>query len=447
MPVTTGRLVFGRAVAIAALIAVVLLCLILLLTSGGGYHVRAIVSDAGQLVTGNQVQVGGVPVGSVDDIKLLDGGRQAELDLSINGSEAPLHQGTTLTIRNPSLTDVAGRYVALFPGPNSAPEIHSGGVIPTEDTTESVDLDQLLNSLTPDVVASLSQVVHGSAEAAHGRGPDVARAIHYFNPALSRSAVAVGELDRDQAALRQLVTGSSQVVDTLAAHHAAITAGTNDAGEALRAIAGERRQLASAVSAAPPTLRRAIPTLESVRGLLRDLDPALREGQPVATGLSQLLPRLRPATVHLQQVLPGVHSLVSTPGADNDATDLLRRLPQLSAQGVPLLGDLTGLTQGSRPIVSELRPYIPDLTSGIIAGFGGSTGGYYDGNGDYARIAFAGGPFSLAGVPPLSRNIGEIRSGAVERCPGAGNYPAADASNPFVDGGVHCDPGLAGKAP
>jgi phospholipid/cholesterol/gamma-HCH transport system substrate-binding protein len=409
--------------------------------------VHAIVSDAGQLVKGNQVQVGGVPVGSVDGIHLRNGGREAELDLSIGDGEAPLHQGTTLTIRNPSLTDVAGRYVALTPGPNSAPEIPSGGEIPTQDTTEIVDLDQLLNSLTPNVVAALSNVVHGSSEAAHGRGPALARAIHSLNPALSRSAAALGELDRDQTAFKQLVVSSSSVVNTLAAHRAAITAGTTDAGEALRAIAGERRQLASAVSEAPPTLRRAIPTLSSVRGLLNRLDPALSEARPVATGLSRLLPRLRPATTHLRQVLPGVHSLVSSPGDDNDATDLLRRFPQISAQAVPLLKDLTPTTEGARPILSELRPYMPDLTSGIVAGFGGSSGGYYDANGGYARIAFAGGPFSLVGVPPLTKGFGEVRSGATERCPGAANYPAADASNPFVDGGVVCQPGLAGKAP
>jgi phospholipid/cholesterol/gamma-HCH transport system substrate-binding protein len=447
MPVTTGRLVFGRVLALVALLAAVLLCLVLLLNASGGYHVKAIVSDAGQLVKGNEVQVGGVPVGSVDAVKLRDGGRQAELDLSIDGGEAPLHEGTTLTIRNPSLTDVAGRYVALIPGPNSAPEIKDGGEIPTRDTTEIVDLDQLLNSLDPHVVAALNQVVRGSAEAARGRGPQLAAALDSLNPALSRSAAALGELDRDQDAFERLVVSSSQVVDTLAAHHAAITAGTTDAGSALRAIAGERRALASALSEAPPTLRRAIPTLASLRPLLSDLDPALIEGRPVATGLSRLLPRLRPAAVHLRRVLPSVRSLVSSPGTDDDATDLLRRLPQLSAQGVPLLGDLTDLTEGARPILSELRPYIPDLTSGIVAGFGGSSGGYYDANGDYARISFVGGPFSLAGLPRLSSGFGQLRSGAAQRCPGSANYPAADGSNPFVDGGVSCQPGLAGDAP
>jgi len=448
MPVRTGRLVLGRAIALAALIAAVILCVVLLLNAtSGGYEVRAIFSDAGQVVKGNEVQVGGVPVGSVDAVKLIDGGRQAELDLSIDGGEAPLHEGTTATIRNPSLTDVAGRYVALVPGPNNAPEIKSGGEIPTEDTTEIVDLDQLLNSLNPPVVRALSQVVHSSEIAAHGRGKPLAAAIHSLNPALSRSAAMFGELDRDQAAFRTLVSSSSQLVHTLASHDSEITAGSQAATTALRAIAGQRAALASSIAEAPPTLRRAIPTLASVRGLLRDTDPALREAMPVASGLSELLPRLQPATTHLDAVLPELRALVSAPGTDNDLTDLLRRFPQIADQGVPLLGDLTDTVAAARPVLAEARPYAPDFTSGIVAGFGGSSGGYYDANGEYARISFVGGPFSLVGLPHASTGFGQVRSGAVERCPGGANYPVIDRSNPFVPPNVSCDPGLAGSAP
>jgi phospholipid/cholesterol/gamma-HCH transport system substrate-binding protein len=447
MPVRTGRLVFGRVLALAALIAAAFLCLVLLLSASGGYHVRAVVADAGQLVKGNQVKVGGVAVGSVDQVRLRDGGRSAELDLSIDDGQAPLHEGTTATIRNPSLTSIAGRYVALVPGPNSAPEIPDGGEIPTEDTTEIVDLDQVLNSLDPRVVSALRQVVHGSAESARGRGKQLAAAIDSFNPALSRTAAWLGELDRDQAALERLVVSSSDVVDTLADHGAEITRGTTAAGTALRAIAAEREALASTLAEAPPTLRRAVPTLASVRSLLADAEPAIREARPLARGLSLLLPRLRPAAASLSGALPALHRLVRSPGADDDATELLRRLPQLAGQGVPLLGDLAPTVEKARPVLSELRPYTPDFTGGLVAGFGGSSGGYYDANGAYARIAFLGGPFSLAGLPRLSQGFGEIRSGALDRCPGGANYPAADGSNPFVDGGVACDPTLAGRAP
>jgi phospholipid/cholesterol/gamma-HCH transport system substrate-binding protein len=447
VPVRTGRLVFGRAMALAALIAVVLFCLYLLVIGlSHSYTVRAVVSDAGQIVKGNEVQVGGVPVGSVEAVKLEDGGRRAELELSIDGGEAPLHKGTMATIRNPSLTSVAGRYVSLVPGPNSAPEIPDGGEIPTQDTTEIVDLDQLLNSLDPSTVADLSQVIHGSAEAASGRGRQLASAIDALDPALSRSADALGQLDADEHALEQLTVNGSQVVKTLAQHGAEISTGTSATSSALNAIADREQQLSSALAEAPPTLRRAVPTLASVRGLLRRVDPALTEARPVATGLSRLLPRLGPATNRLRAALPQLRAVVSSPGADDDATDLLRRLPQLAGQGVPLLGDLTGTVHDARPILAELRPYAPDFTGGIMAGFGGSSGGYYDANGEYARISFVGGPFSLVGLPK-SQGFGSVRSGAVERCPGGADYPALDRSNPFVDTGVSCQPDLGGSTP
>jgi phospholipid/cholesterol/gamma-HCH transport system substrate-binding protein len=447
MPVTTGRLVFGRAMAIVALIAAAFLCAYLLLSSSSGYTVHALVSDAGQIGTGNEVQVGGVPIGSVEAVKIRDGGRSAELDLRIDGGEAPLHEGTTATIRNPSLTSVAGRYVSLVPGPNNAPEIPDGGEIPTSDTTEIVDLDQLLNSLDPSTVADLSQVIHGSAEAASGRGRQLAAAINALNPALSRSADVLGQLDQDQHALRQLVVNGSRVVKTLARHGGQLTSGTAAASSALNAIARRQQELSSALGEAPPTLQRAVPTLAGVRGLLHRLDPALTEARPVVAGVSRLLPRLRPATNRLRAVLPQLRSVVSSPAPDDDATDLLRRLPQLADQGVPLIGDLTRVLHGARPLLAELRPYAPDFTGGIVGGFGGSSGGYYDANGEYARISFVGGPFSAVGLPNLSHGFGAVRDGAVEKCPGGANYPALDHSNPFVDQGVECQPELAGTAP
>src|SRR4051812_13215577 len=175
MPVRTGRLVLGRVMAIAALLAAVVLCLVLLLRAvNHGYTVKVLVSDAGQLVKGNEVQVGGVPVGSVEAVKGRQDERLAEIDLSVDERFAPVHEGTTATIRNPSLTSIAGRYVALTLGPNDAPEIPDGGEIPNQDTNEIVDLDQVLDALDPHTVAALSQVVHGSADAAKGRGRQLA---------------------------------------------------------------------------------------------------------------------------------------------------------------------------------------------------------------------------------------------------------------------------------
>ena len=107
---------------------------------GGGYRVKARFLNAGQLVKGNPVQVGGVPIGSVKGIKITDNG-QAEVELSIDGDHAPLRRGTRAEIRQFSQSGLANRYVDLKLPPNSDDTIPDGGIIDTDKTVTQVDLD------------------------------------------------------------------------------------------------------------------------------------------------------------------------------------------------------------------------------------------------------------------------------------------------------------------
>ncbi len=66
---------FARIAAIAGVLAAAALVAFLLFGGGGGYQVTARFLNAGQLVKGNVVQIGGVPSGSVSSIKITpDGG-------------------------------------------------------------------------------------------------------------------------------------------------------------------------------------------------------------------------------------------------------------------------------------------------------------------------------------------------------------------------------------
>jgi ABC-type transporter Mla subunit MlaD len=104
----------GRVAAVGAVIAaIVLVGLILFGGAGaGGYKVYARFLNAGQLVKGNPVQVGGVPVGSVKGIEITDDGH-ARIELSIDGDHAPLRRGTRAEIRQFSQSGLANRYVDL----------------------------------------------------------------------------------------------------------------------------------------------------------------------------------------------------------------------------------------------------------------------------------------------------------------------------------------------
>src|SRR5687768_2317626 len=88
----------GRVAAVAALTAGVAVVAILLFGGGGGYSVKARFLNAGQLVKGNPVQTGGVPIGSVTGIKITADGH-AEITLEIDGDHAPLRRGTRAEIR------------------------------------------------------------------------------------------------------------------------------------------------------------------------------------------------------------------------------------------------------------------------------------------------------------------------------------------------------------
>ena len=129
---------------------------------GGGYEVTATFQNAGQLVKGNQVEVGGRPIGTITDIELTDDGRARGHDAARRLTRR-CTRARRATIRANSLSGIANRYVALDLGPNNAAEIEDGGQIAADNTTAPVDLDQLFNTLDEDTRAGLQKFVQGSA--------------------------------------------------------------------------------------------------------------------------------------------------------------------------------------------------------------------------------------------------------------------------------------------
>ncbi len=192
-----------RAAAVGALALVVLIVAYLLFAGSGGanYHLRF--AEAFQLVRGDQVQVGGVPVGSVTNIELTKDFK-ADVTIHVDSSLTPLHEGTLAEIRVPSLSSVANRYVALSPGPNSKPKLPAGATLPATATKPVTDLDALFNALNPKTRKGLSQFLQGSAEQYAGASKDLGITTEYFPPALTATNHLFSELVLRPAGLHQL---------------------------------------------------------------------------------------------------------------------------------------------------------------------------------------------------------------------------------------------------
>src|SRR4051794_35604681 len=122
-----------RAAALAALVIAIALTAAVLTRGRGHYAVHAVFEDAGQLVKGDRVSVGGLTIGSVTTIRLDDRNR-AVVTLDVTDKAfTPLHSGTTATIRSPSQSTQASRFVSLQPGPNSNAKLDDGTTIGTEN--------------------------------------------------------------------------------------------------------------------------------------------------------------------------------------------------------------------------------------------------------------------------------------------------------------------------
>jgi phospholipid/cholesterol/gamma-HCH transport system substrate-binding protein len=424
-------------VLLAVMVAVVAARLI-----GGGstYEVRAQFESAGQLVKGNLVKVGGVTVGTVKGIDLTSD-NQAQITLRITDPRfQPLHSGTIATIRNTSLSSVAGRQVALQPGPNSNPKIGNHGVIRAEDTRPIVDLDQLLNTLDAQARTSLQQLVHGGAVAFGSHPSQANAALAALNPALSQAQQTTSELVGDQAAFERALVESAGVVSSVAARANDLQAGVANGAQVADAVASESRSLDTALHQAPAALKQSNTTLAELRDALTKLRPALRDAQPGAPRLANVLRLAQPVVHEAGPVVGQVRSVLP------DVTAILLGLPKLDATARPAFSSTVGALQGAAGVVQAARTYTPDLIGGLLNGFGGSAGASYDANGHYVRISLQGNLTSFSNgasllTPNLPRStFNEFRDGIVNRCPGSATQAVPDKSNPFAAPEAQCNP-------
>jgi phospholipid/cholesterol/gamma-HCH transport system substrate-binding protein len=444
MPTGYAQRSVARVLSIVALAAAfVAVAAILLSASSGSYVIHARFQDAGQLVVGDQVQLGGHPVGSVTDISITHDGL-ADVRLRIDdGALVPLHLGTTATIGSPGLSGVANRYVRIDPGPGDAPKIGDGGVLSPLQTHGIVDIDMLIDGFDQPTRMRLRTVLREAADAfAAPGGQRWNRAFEVLNPALSRSAALGRELVADQGALSRLVRTAADVSTTLAARRGQLGHGVAATAAVLGDVAAHRRSLQAVVQRAPAVLRQATGVLARTRTTLIAADPAVRHLAPVAPLAAQLLREVLPVARNAQPAIAQLRALLPA------ASSTLALLPQTARTTVPALRSGATALARLRPIITGLRPYTPDLLAGLFEGFNGDSSGYYDANGHFARIMLANGPGQATGGVAGSAGAAAggaapgYRTGVTARCPGGATDPAPDLSNPFVpaDAKDLCDP-------
>src|SRR5215212_3084083 len=320
-----------RFAALAALVLAIVLVGVILFRGSSAYTVTAQFLNGGQLVKGNPVQSGGVPIGSVGKIEITKNG-QAQVALKIKDDFAPLHKGTRATIRQFSLSGIANRYIDLsLPQGASRGQIADGGRLGVDETRTAVDLDQLFNTLDPRTRRALQGFFKGQARQFRGHGEQANAGLEYLNPSLSTSSRLFRELTRDTPVLERFLVDSSRLVTTLAERRDSLAALIGNLNETTRALGDQKLALAESIGQLPPFMRRANTTFVNLRAALDDVDPLVDASKPVARRLGPFLAEARGFAHGAVPTLRDLSVTIRRRGKNNDLINLMGTVPPLAS--------------------------------------------------------------------------------------------------------------------
>lgn len=313
------------------------------------YQVKVLMPAADGTYQGAKVVVAGRQVGEITGIDVKDA--KAVITATVDGSDAPLHAGTTARISWESV--LGGRVLELLPGPKQNAPLPSGNLI--DSGVERVELDDLLATLDQPTRVQVQALVNQLSQTLRGRENDVNATVKTAGPAVDALGEVLRAVGEDGPAIKDLVQRLAAMTGELTAHDSDLSGTVRSLGQVTSTAADRQQQLTQALAELPSTVRAADDTLAKVPGavdattpLLKDLRPSTSQLPAVAANLSPLLRDLQPTLADLGPTLASARGLLQyTPGLLDSAH---ATLPGADQAVVAL-----------QPAVAFLRPYTPEL--------------------------------------------------------------------------------------
>jgi len=388
---------------VATMVLFVLSCIGLLLflwlSFGGtipfnpqGYEFRASFTDASQLADQADVRIAGVNVGKVIGKTLDPQANRTIATIQMDNQFAPIHKDARAILRTKTI--LGETYVQITPGTPGSPMLPDGALLARSNVTNAVQLDQIFNALDPKTRAAFQQWQQQLALAVKGNdqnlsdvfgnlpqfsadATDLLQVLDVEHTAVvslvQNGGTVFGALDRNQAALRNLITSGETTFATTAANN---------------------NSIADTFHVFPTFLNETKATMARLQSFALDTDPLIKELEPVATNLKptltdvrELAPSLKSFFIHLGPLIT-----VSKTG-----------LPAISSviQGAtPLLASVGPFLEQLNPILTWLslhQQLISDFISNGAAGIAAKTTTFSgDGTGHYLRQFQPIGPETLS---------------------------------------------------
>jgi virulence factor Mce-like protein len=298
------------------------------------YRISVEVPNADLLVPGNEVRVGGVRVGLVEDIEpeqQEDGTTYARLDLKLDNDVKPLPVDSTVIVRARSALGL--KYLEINKG-SSSEGYEAGATVPVAAARpEPVDIDEVLSMFDAPTRVAIRQNLFEFGNALAGRGPELNSAIGRLPRVVEVLKPVMKNLSAPDTGLERFITASAAAaaeVAPVAETQARLFVDLDTTFTALAEVA--RPFIQETISETPPTF-----------AVAQEAFPRIR---PFLGHSATLFTKLGPGIDSLADAAPTIASSLET-GAPvlRESPTLNRELPP-TAEALLAFNDDTGVRAG-----------------------------------------------------------------------------------------------------
>jgi phospholipid/cholesterol/gamma-HCH transport system substrate-binding protein len=387
-----------------------------------GFRLKAQFATAVNIAPKSPVRIAGVPVGQVTAIQR--DGNTGVVTMEISGSGLPIHRDATAKIRARILLE-GNWFVDLQPGTPSSPTVSSGYTIPVTQTSDPVQLDQILDALNTDTRANLQTflIEYGSAltrkptpaqdaeQNASVQGLNAAQALNQTYrispPSLEGAAIVNQALAGvEQHDLSHLLSGVEATTAKLNVNEQVLGEWVGNFNTFLASLANQSSSLAATVAELPGTLQNAgrafanfNAAAPTIRRFSRELTPGVEQTPATIKAAYPWIEQVQASAAPnelggvakgLREAAPTIAGLVVPQPAFFKQTDLFSKC--LSKVFFP--AGNTKLQDGSSTSGVEAYKEFWYATVGT-AGFSQN----FDGNGPFDRFMINTGSTTLVSAP------------------------------------------------
>jgi virulence factor Mce-like protein len=173
---------------------------------------RAQVASGDTLASGGDVEVAGVKVGQVKSIE--QGSPGALVTMSVDTKKITMYRDASLQIRPHGV--FGPKFVEINPGTQQAGNFPENGTIALNNTSVSVDLEAILNSLNADTRTSLQTFLYEFGTASDNRGQDFGQTIDSLQVVTLQLTPPLQVIDNRSVETGRLFENNAVVTETYA---------------------------------------------------------------------------------------------------------------------------------------------------------------------------------------------------------------------------------------